>query len=471
MLKQYIEQLRALIATKMTERQTHTDAIQAVRSACMPEGGTQRDPSAAEAETVRAAQEARTRIDAEVEQLRTQLAEYESELEADEAAQRLAREVGSAGNQQRTPGTQVGSEPRTYARELDPTGKVFLNDVLRAHLGDFRAQQKISRHEEEERVERGDALVERAAGTDAYAGTIVPQYLTDLYAQLPNTGRHFANICRHHDLPETGMTVYIPRQTAELNVDDQAAQGDLVADADYADELIPIPVRTAAGSTSIRRQAIDRGVGIEDMTFEDLLRKYDRNLDRGLLNKATVGLSAVSGVNMVAYTDGTPTAEELYPKLLQAQSVQETGLLDVAEVDYIVMHSRRWNWLQSQLVAKWPAIGQPAIDPRLIGQSDGNPYKSGVRGKLPNGLTVVTDNNILTNKGAGTNEDEMYTVASQECHLWEDPRAPFYIRAEQAQAKRLTIDLVLYGYYAFKFDRYAAATAKIAGTGLVAPTF
>ncbi len=37
--------------------------------------------------------------------------------------------------------------------------------------------------------------------------------------------------------------------------------------------------------------------------------------------------------------------------------------------------------------------------------------------------------------------------------------------------KKLAIDLVVYGYFAFTFGRYAGTAAKINGTGLITPTF
>jgi hypothetical protein len=89
---------------------------------------------------------------------------------------------------------------------------------------------------------------------------------------------------------------------------------------------------------------------------------------------------------------------------------------------------------------------------------------------LPNGLSVVVDNNIGTTLGAGT-EDEAYVVPARECHLWEDANAPLFIRADQPKAANLGVLLVLYGYFAYTFSRYANAMQKINGTGFIAPVF
>ena len=133
-----------------------------------------------------------------------------------------------------------------------------------------------------------------------------------------------------------------------------------------------------------------------------------------------------------------------------------------------VMHSRRWYWLQSQLTSTWPLFGQPGAATQTAGQNYGERYGNGFRGILPSGTPVIVDNNIST--AFGTNEDEIYFVSQTESHLWEDANAPTLIRAEQTNAKTLGIDLVVYAYFAFMFDRVTHAQ-KISGTGLILPTF
>jgi len=68
-------------------------------------------------------------------------------------------------------------------------------------------------------------------------------------------------------------------------------------------------------------------------------------------------------------------------------------------------------------------------------------------------------------------ELEIYTVAKDECHLWEDPSAPMFIRAEQPAAATLGVLLVVYSYFSYTMARYTNAVGKITGSGLIAPTF
>lgn len=403
--------------------------------------------------------------------LRSQLADLDKQIESVTAERDADAAAANAAEKRNPTGAvhpgQVVSQARTYNEQNDRRGVQFALDVSRAFLGDSQASERIGRHMAEERDLRGGQVFERATGTGAFSGIIVPQYLTEFSTPLARAGRPLADAMNRHDLPEGGMTVYLPRSTTGTSAADQAAEFDTVSETDYDDTLLSIPVRTAAGSQTLSRQAIERGVGIEDTIMQDLEGALDVNLDSGLINKATVGLSAAA--TSIAYTDASPTAEELYPKLLQAPAAVEAALLNAAVGDVVaVMHSRRWYWLQSQLTTKFPLFGQPGVSGNASGVNYGEVYGPGFRGILPSGVPVIVDNNIATNLGAGTNEDEIYFVAQSEAHLWEDPNAPRLIRAEQTQAKKLAVDLVLYSYYAFTFLRRPHAQ-KIGGTGLVTP--
>ncbi len=362
---------------------------------------------------------------------------------------------------------RVGAEERTYHRGNDRKGAGFIRDLTRQFLyADVQASTRLARHMAEERVERAQYL-ERAVSTGAFAGLTVPQYLTDMYAPATAALRPFADICNKHDLPENGMTVNISRITSPTGVALQSAENANVQETDLDDTLLTETVQTAAGQQTISRQAIDRGTGVEDIVMDDLFRRYATALDSTLLNQSVTGLSNVAAAT--AYADADPTGTELYPKLLGSAASVEAALLGFASPDVAIMHSRRWYWLQSQLTAQWPLFGQPGIPAQNAGVNFAARYGDGFRGVLPNGMAVVVDNNVST--AVGGTQDEIYIVPSVECHLWEDPAAPVFIRAEQAKAASLGVLLVLYGYFAYSFRRFANGMGKIAGTGLAAPTF
>ncbi|WP_326729716.1 phage major capsid protein [Streptomyces phaeochromogenes] len=456
-LAELIAQARTARDTAIAARQQEQDALMALRS----------DENLTE-DAVSERIATRDAADAEVTRRQEALAALEAEqVREDELAALQARTVPAAN---RAPAYdqvhRVGQDERTYRPDEDRRGAQFQYDVRAAFLGDYEARDRLARHMQEERVERGQQI--RAVGTGAFAGLVIPQYLTDLYAPLARANRPFADACRRHTLPPTGMTVEISRITTGSGVDNQAAENDAATETNMDDTALSIPVRTAAGQQTASRQSIERGAGVEDVILDDLFRAYGSRVDNTMLNVASVGLTNVA--TTVAYTDATPSTAELYPKVIEGLSGVEAALLDQASGDNLaVMHSRRWYWMQNAMGTSYPLITQPGVVAQTLGANYAEAYGRGVRGILPNGTPVVVDNNIATTLGGGT-EDEIYLVDRQECHLWEDPDAPVYIRAEQAKAANLGVLMVVYGYYAFTFQRQPHAR-KIAGTGLIAPTF
>ncbi|MCC9705544.1 hypothetical protein E4N62_09875 [Streptomyces sp. MNU76] len=366
---------------------------------------------------------------------------------------------------------RIGMEQRTYRPDEDPAGRNFLMDISRQFMfGDVGANERLARHMQEERVERGEYLT-RAVGTGAFAGLTVPQYLTEMFAPGTASLRPFADAaCAPHPLPASGMTIEISRITTSSSAALQTTQNTAVSETNMDDTQLSVPVQTAAGQQTISRQAIERGTGIDDVTMQDLFDRVATTLDSTLLNQATTGLTNVASAT--AYTDASPTAAELWPKIQGGASTVEATLLNMGYATHAVMHSRRWNWLASQVGSSWPFVSTGGMPVNAGGLTLTNEYGPAVRAKLSSGLLVVVDNNIATNFGGGTNEDEIYVVPQRECHLWEDPNAPMFIRAEQPAAASLGVLLVAYSYFAYTFQRYpSGAMAKVAGTGLVTPTF
>ena len=370
---------------------------------------------------------------------------------------------------------RVGQEERTYNPRTSRKGGEFLRDVVRQFLyRDIESEQRLMRHMQEERVERGQYL-ERAAGTGAFAGLTVPQYLTDMYAPAVAALRPFADTCNHHDLPPDGMTVNISQITTATSVALQASENTGVSEANIDDTLLTENVQTAAGQQTLSRQAIDRGSGVEAIVMDDLFRRYATTLDSTLINQATTGLDAVAA----GQTFTTPvTSVGTYSAMVGAAATVETTLLGWAQPDLVVMHPRRWYKLLSAVSATWPMIfGQNnAVPIQSTGLNNDNAYAQGIRGTLANGMGICVDANMstvcLATAITGGTQDHILVVPRQEMHLWEDPAAPVFIRAEQTAAASLGVLLVLYGYFAYCFRRFpSGATVKINGVALVPPVF
>jgi len=415
--------------------------------------------------------------------IKHRLAQAQELVGEEEAREKKQREIKPAAAPRRPAYDEVArvaSEERTYHMGNDRTGGQFLRDLTHQFLyNDATAASRLARHMQEERVERAstfDGFQSRAAGTGAFAGLTVPQYLTDLYAPNIAALRPFANICNKHPLPEAGMSVNISRITTATSAALQASENSAVSETNIDDTLLTENIQTAAGQQTLSRQAIDRGTGIEAVVMDDLFRRYATTLDSTLITQGTTGLSAVA--QSTAFTTASPdflsttAANSLYGKILSATSGVEAALLAYGYATHAIMHSRRWHWINSRVNSVWPGITQPnGIPTQAAGLNVGAAYNDGIRGTLPNGLLVVVDNNLTTNNGTGTSEDEIYIVPAMECHLWEDPSAPLFIRAEQPAAASLGVLLVMYGYFAYSFRRYTNGMSKVNGTGLTTPTF
>ena len=397
----------------------------------------------------------------------------------DDEADRLSRQV-HATNAPRPTGTReqrmhVTREARTYSPDTDPTGSNFYSDVCRQFLyNDPGAQDRLVRHGREERADRPQYF-ERVAGdttTANWSGLTVPQYLVDMVAPATAALKPLIDNANNHELPKAGMSVNISRVTTATSAANQSAELGAVSMTSADDTLLTIPVLTASGGQNVSRQAIERGTNIEQTLTLDLMRRVATSMDSQLINASTNGLLAVG--QTTAYTDASPTPQELWPLLFQAESLLEQALLGVAVPDAVVMHSRRWNWFVSTLGTSWPLVGGNNVPGA---QSGGivvsNEYGSGTRGILPNGLRVIVDNNLPTNLGAGTNQDPILVIASQELHVWTDPNAPVLIRAEQPNVASLGVLLVAYSYWGASpgtgLGRYTNNPGIINGTGTIAP--
>lgn len=407
------------------------------------------EESAAELESRVAAVEARVDLEARI-----------VELEARAAATAEARAYDDVA--------RVTREERTYSTESDKRGVSFIHDVVARTFGDMDASQRLARHQQEERVERGSTLEARAIGTSALGALVVPQYLTDLAAPLARAGRPTADICNRMPLPAEGMTVEIPRITTGTSAATQATQNTSVSETNLDETTLSVPVVTIAGQQTISVQALSRGRGTEQIIIRDLVSAYNTNLDAQIINGSGStgfhrGILNVSGIQSVTYTDSTPTVAELYPKLFDLiQKVQSNYF---GGISHFLMHPRRWNWLAAAVGTSQPFL-QIASNPQGAGGQAGAPSYGGVVGNIA-GVPVVLDANIATT--TATNQDTIYGVTASELHLWEDAGAPLFVRVDQASTLGVTI--AAFGFTAFTAGRYPAAHGAMSGTGLATPSF
>jgi len=393
----------------------------------------------------------------EIEKLDERIAQVTDIETRKAAAAELARKVdGSKVETREAAPARVTREARTYSPE---SANSFIRDAFSAQiLGDFDARERLARHMNEERIEKRDV------GTAQFAGLVVPQFLTDLAAPFARAGRPVADRARQHVLPAQGMTLSISKVTTGSAVAVQT-EGDAVQETNMDDTKLDLSVVTIAGQQNVSRQALERGTGIDALVMADLASAYHTLLDSNVVAE----LFSSAG-QAVTYTDASPSVEELYPKILDA--VQKVQTTFYAGPNAIIMHPRRLAFI----LAATDTTGRPLAVPSPNGPTNAiatgaGSVQYGNSGYSIAGLPVITDANVATNKGTGTNQDTIYVGNLQELHLWESANAPFMLRFEQPKSAELEVKVVVYGYAAYTANRYPNAWAQINGTGLVTPTF
>ena len=398
----------------------------------------------------------------EIEKLDERIAQVTDIETRKAAAAELARKVDGAKVETREASpARVTREERTYRPDGDFS---FVRDAFAAQvLGDWDAQQRIARHQQEERIEKRDVT------SANFAGLVVPQFLTGLAAPFARAGRPFMDASRKHALPASGLTLSISKVTTGSATAVQT-EGSAVQETNIDDTKLDITVNTIAGQQNVSRQAIERGTGIDALVMADLVSAYHTKLDQTYVTTDAASLTNVI-TQVVTYTDASPTVAELYPKILDGVQRIQTNYF--GGPNFILMHPRRLAFI----LAATDTAGRPLALPtqngpqNAIGVGDGS-VVYGNSGYSIAGLPVITDANVTTTNGAGANEDVIIIGSTQESHLWETSNgSPFMLRFEDVKSAELEVKMVVYGYSAYTANRYPNAFALIGGTGLVTPTF
>ncbi len=377
------------------------------------------------------------------------------------AAVELARKVeGSKVETREASPARVTREARTYSPE---SSNSFIRDAFSAQiLGDFDARERLARHQQEERIEKRDVT------SANFAGLVVPQFLTDLAAPFARAGRPMMDASRKHTLPAQGLTLSISKVTTGSATAVQT-EGSAVQETNMDDTKLDITVNTIAGQQNVSRQAIERGTGIDALIMADLVSAYHQKLDQTYVTTDAASLTNVI-TQVITYTDASPTVGELYPKILDGVQRIQTNYF--AGPNFILMHPRRLAFILAAVDdAKRPLAVPTSNGPQNVFAVGNGAVQYGNSGYTIAGLPVITDANVITTNGAGSNEDVIIIGNLQESHLWESANSPFMLRFEDVKSAELEVKVVVYGYSAYTANRYPNAFALIGGTGLITPTF
>jgi HK97 family phage major capsid protein len=232
------------------------------------------------------------------------------------------------------------------------------------------------------------------------------------------------------------------------------------------DTKLDISVVTIAGQQNVSRQALERGTNIDSLVMADLVSAYHTKLDETIVTSTTNAITQV-----VTYTDASPTVGELYPKLLDCVQRIQTNFF--GGPNFILMHPRRLAFILAAVDSTQRPLAVPTANGPTNAPVVGNGgVVYGNSGYSIAGFPVLTDANVTTTNGTGSNEDVIIVGNSQEAHLWEmGDGAPMMLRFEQPKAAELDVTMVVYGYSAYTANRYPNAFALVGGTGLITPSF
>lgn len=439
-----------------------------------------------ETEVMKRADELAVDLDAQIEALQVR---EEREAKAATLALKVLQATGDpkvTGEQRvaATGGGRVKSEPTTYNERsrnswvLDTllctrglVGWGGLNTTT--NIDD--ARDRLARYAKEaETEERADlplngTLLNRDNVTADFASLVPPQFLLAEYAALLRAGRPTANLVAGMGLPGVGMTLTIPRATAGTTVSTQATQTTLPTTTNMTVTDLTIPVNSFQGRAVLSRQAVERGgVDLDRLTFQDLAADAARYMDQQVLfgsgasNNAT-GLAITGSIISVSIT--ATTGLDLIKAI--ANAIQSINTQRFLPPDVIVMHPRRWGALTIAVdTTNRPLVTVTPGQMNVFGSGSADVVQETVGNIL--GLPVVTDPNIRTNLGAGTNQDEVFVMRRGDSYLWENGVREFVFEQPVGPSQ---IQLAVYGNHAFTAGRYPTSVAYISGTGLVPPTF
>ena len=469
-----IEQLREAHKKNLAEREQKQKALDEARAAMkkVTDGAEARGDGALSADEVKAHTEARdkaTALVAEIKALDEARAETEQRIddwEASEAARAAAEE--SAKRYGGTERVERVNEPDLYRKGGEHS---FFSDIYRMRYdADPMATERIMRHQ---RVHDSEA---RAVGTSAFAGLVVPQYLTEDYAAVAREGRPLADFIGARPLPPEGMTLNVPRGDTGTLVNSQSTQNNNVSEQDVGNTDIVVPVVTIAGQQNMSRQSIDRGRNTDDEVMQDLAEAYAARQDKQVINGTGangqhLGILGTTNVNTITVvsTDGVTQVRQIAGAISSVHSGR------FMPPNVIVVHPRRWAyWSQST-----DSQGRPIVTPNANGPQNAFGVgdlvaAKGIVGTLY-GLPVLADPNIPTTLSYDVTQssttDPIIVTKATDLRLYEDSPVPRRVRFEETLAGQLTVKIVAFDYSAFTAGRYPTATVVLAGSGLTTPVF
>jgi HK97 family phage major capsid protein len=329
------------------------------------------------------------------------------------------------------------------------------------------ARGRLQRHSENmaDRYEYRD--ISRVDGSGGYA--VPPAWLMDQYVAYARPGRAFANLCQRQTLPGGTDSINVPKMLTGTTVGVQTADNTTVSETNLTDTFINAPVRTISGQQGVALQLIDQSpIAFDDVVFRDLVSAHAAVLDQQVMYGSGASGQVLGVVNTPGVTSLAVASLDIvgvYKAI--ANAIQTIHVTRFLPPEVIVMHPRRWGWLLTLLDTQNRPLFVPDANSAFNAAGILTDVDSQQVVGRTHGLPIVTDPNIATNLGAGTNEDQVFIGRFSDFVLWESG-----IRARvlpETRAANLTVLLQIYSYVAFTGARYPSAVLTL--SGLTPPTF
>jgi HK97 family phage major capsid protein len=416
------------------------------------------------------------RIEQEITEFDQRIDELIGQVEADAASASLQRKYAPKTNgdntmsaSSRMPGRwSVGNEESVYRQDGQHS---YFRDLFYARSkGDADAADRLRRNNEQR------ALTGNITGNGS--DFVPPLYLEDQFIAYARPGRVTADLTVNQPLPPGTDQLILPKVNTGSAVAVQTTQNSPVEQQDLTTTSVASPVTTIAGAQTLSLQLIEQSPisVVDQVVLADLAADYAMKLDQQVLSGTgtggqVTGILTLSGTNQITWSPtGTPTlagAGGLYSAL--ADGIQQIHTKRFLPATVIIMHPRRWAWLESQSdSANRPYVLPKAGMPLNALGVAGDVVAQGMVGEML-GLPVYVDANIPTNGGTATDQDSIVICRREDLVTWESN-----VRAEafqQTYAQNMSVLVRLYNYMSFQPARYPQSISLITGTGLVTPTF
>lgn len=463
------DQMRERIAGLVAQR----DALHDEQAAILATAETRADKKLTDDEqkTYDEKRKAKKDLDDEIRDCETRYNELLDEEQRDERAAEARRKYADPDAATRA----KVNEPDIYERG---NGQSYFRDLGNAVMRqDMAAIDRLRRHSQH--------LVEsRALGNTGAAGGsggefAPPQWLVADWVNLIRPGRVTADLFTHETVPQGYSSINYPKILTGTTTAVQSTQNSALSQTDLTTGSVQTGFATIGGKQVVSQQLLDQSaINFDQVILRDLAADYAQRVGSQIFlgtgtgsgtGAVVNGLGAATIGTTQTWTQASPTAAGFYGQAGALLSAFITAR--IAPPTCWVMSPRRWYWLASAA----DSTGRPLVVPVGVAY---NPIATqpenlatvpqGLVGYF-HGLPVYIDPNNPVNLGAGTNQDNVYLLKTDDLVLFEsEPQAEAF---RETYADTVGVLFRMYAYVGTILNRHTQSIGVITGTGLVTPTF